>query len=44
MMLQEYEGKLDYLSPMTALNWFYYINTKDKSKPVLGKEFEEWKK
>ena len=43
MMLQEYEGKLEYLSPMTALNWFYYINTKDKSKPVLGKEFEEWK-
>ena len=28
---------------MTALNWFYYVNMKDKSKPVLGKDFDEFK-
>ena len=43
-MLREYEGKLEDLSPMTALNWFYYINTKDRAKPALGKDFNEFKK
>ena len=43
LMLREYETGLENLSPMTALNWFYYVDNTNKEKPVLGKEFDDFR-
>ena len=43
LLLREYEYGLEDLSPMTAMNWIYYIDNSNKERPVLGKDFMKFK-